>query len=182
MQRIMPMSTSTDSKTALLIHPGESMPGFALPDTTGNIVRLKAFKQRRPLLVALLHSATCPDCRQWLSELASARDDLAYLDVQPLLIFPDNLATLGALQAELHLPGALLSDPRHETLSRYVGAEESFAHQPMLLVAVNRYSYCLDAWLADLPSQWPTLAELLATFAFAEQEDCACGLPIWPDV
>ena len=139
------------------------MPGFALPDTAGNIVRLKAFKQRRPLLVALLHSAACPDCRQWLSELAAARDDLAYLDVQPLLIFPDNLATLRALQAELHLPGALLSDPRHETLSRYVRAEESFAHQPALLVAVNRYSYCLDAWLADQPSQWPTLAEILAT-------------------
>lgn len=182
MQRIMLMSTSADSKTALLIHPGESMLGFALPDTAGNIVRLKAFKQRRPLLVALLHSAECPDCRQWLFELASARDDLAYLDVQPLLIFPDDLATLRALQAELNLPGALLSDPHHETLSRYVGATESFTHQPALLVAVNRYSFCLEVWFANTPSQWPTLAEILAIFTFAEQEDCACGLPIWPDV
>ena len=157
------------------------MPGFALPDSAGNIVRLKAFKQRRPLLVALLHSTACPDCRQWLSELVSARDELAYLDVQPLLIFPDDLATLRALQSELNLPGALLSDPRYETLSRYVGAESS-TRQPALLIAVNRYSYCLDVWLADQPSQWSTLAEMLATFAFAEQEDCACGLPIWPDV
>jgi hypothetical protein len=48
------------------------------------------------------------------------------------------------------------------------------------LIAIGRYNDCLDAWVAAEPSQWPSLAELTATFAFAEQEDCACGLPIWP--
>lgn len=171
--------------TVLLLHPGELMPGIALPDSAGNIVQLKAFKQRRPLLVALLHSAACSDCHRWLSTLAIAHDDLAYFGVQPLLIFPDDPASLRALKAELDLPdlpGLLLSDPQHETLSRYLRAKENASHLPVLLVAVNRYSVCLDAWLADEPSLWPTLAEPLATFALADQDDCACGLPIWPDV
>lgn len=166
---------------AALLHPGQSMPGFALPETDGTIVRLKAFKQRRPVLLALLHSARCPDCRQWLSTLAASRDDLAYLDVLPLLIFPDDLATLRAFRSELALPGKLLSDPDHATLSRFARITAPTPHLPVMLVAVDRYTTCLETWLGDEPAQWPPLTEPLRTFAFAEQEDCACGLPIWPE-
>lgn len=157
------------------------MPGFTLPDTDGNIVRLKAFKQRRPMLIALLHSATCPDCRAWLSGLVAARDELVYRDVQPAIIVPDDLAALRALRTELDPPGVLLSDPQRATLARYLRIEDETARRPVLLVAVGRYSECLDTWVADEPSRWPPLSEPVTTFAFAEQEDCSCGLPIWQD-
>lgn len=174
----------TTPTTSTALRPNQPVPGFALPDADGNIVRLAAFKQRRPVLIALLHSASCAHCRAWLADLNAAREELDYRCVQPLLIFPDDPATLRALCNESNIPGALLSDPAGETRARYLSAEDERDQQerpPVLLMAVGRYNELLEMWVADEPSGWPPLAEPLATFAFAEQEDCACGLPIWPD-
>ncbi|HKT37140.1 MAG TPA: redoxin domain-containing protein [Ktedonobacterales bacterium] len=177
----MPASPdATYATPALLIQPGQTMPGFALPDANAAIIRLRSYRQRRPVLIALLHSATCPDCLAWLSALVPAREELEYLTVQLLLIFPDDSPSLSALQHELALSGKLLSDPCSTARNRYVRSEEPPALPVVALVAVGRYNECLDAWVADEPSQWPSLTEIMATFAFAEQEDCACGLPIWP--
>ena len=169
---------------AATLRANQPVPGFALPDADGALVRLATFKQRRPVLLALLHSATCPHCRAWLANLNADREELAYRCVQPLLIFPDDPATLRVLQDELNIPGALLSDPAGETRARYLGADGKLGQheQPsVLLMAVGRYNELLEMWVAEEPSGWPPLTEPLATFAFAEQEDCACGLPIWPD-
>ena len=160
------------------------VPGFALPDADGLIARLRAFRQRRPVLIALLHSATCPECRAWLSGLQATRGDLASHDVQPLLIFPDDPATLHALAVEYDMSGAFLSDPQGETRARYLhddSVDDEDMCPPAILIAIGRYNDCLNAWIASEPSQWPPLSELIATFAFAEQEDCACGLPSWQD-
>jgi len=115
-----------------------------------------------------------------LSRLSAAREELEYLTVQPLFIFPDDSAALAALQHELHISGSLLSDPNKTTRDSYLRIEEPPASECVALIAIGRYNELLDAWVADEPSHWPSLAELMATFAFAEQEDCACGLPIWP--
>jgi len=177
----MPASSDATSATpTLLLQPRQTMPGFALPDADGAIIRLRSFRQRRPILIALLHSATCADCLAWLSTLAYAREELEYLTAQPLLSFPDDSAALATLQHELAIPGSLLSDPGITTRGSYLRIEEPPAPPCVALVAVGRYNECLDAWVANEPSQWPSLAELMANFAFAEQEDCACGLPIWP--
>jgi len=174
------MPASSDARSALLLQPRQTVPGFTLPDATGAIIRLRAFRQRRPVLLSLLHSTTCSDCRAWLSTLLAAREELEYLTVQPLLIFPDDSATLATLHYELNLPGSLLSDPRKTTRGSYLRIEEPPASECVALIAIGRYNECLDSWVADEPSHWPSLDELMATFAFAEQEDCACGLPIWP--
>jgi hypothetical protein len=115
-----------------------------------------------------------------LSTLSAAREELEYLTVQPLLIFPDDSAALAALQHKLEVPGSLLSDPSETTRGSFLRIEEPPASGSVALIAIGRYNDLLDAWVADEPSHWPSLAELTATFAFAEQEDCACGLPIWP--
>lgn len=174
------MSASSNAGSALLLQHQQTMPGFALPDASGAIIRLRAFRQRRPVLLALLHSVTCSDCRAWLSTLSAAREELEYLTVQPLLIFPDDSAALAALQYELDLPGSLLSDPGKTTRGSYLRTKGPPAPESVALTAIGRYNEILDAWVTTEPSQWPSLAELTATFAFAEQEDCACGLPIWP--
>lgn len=178
------MSSLTNPDTPLAVRLNHPVPGFALPDAEGNIVRLVSFKQRRPVLLALLHSGSCPHCRAWLANLAVARDDLGYFGVQPLLILSDDVPSLHGLQKEVGAPGTLLSDPAGATRARYLRTEDAPSQQRLqsvLLIAVGRYNELLAVWDADEPSGWPPLAEPLATFAFAEQEDCACGLPVWPD-
>jgi peroxiredoxin len=169
------------SSTAVCsLRAGASAPGFALPDSMGTIVRLKAYKQRRPVLLALLHSADCPHCLAWLGQLAAVRGELEDLKVETMLVFPDEPDALRALQCQSDIPARLLSDPLQQVRARYLLAEDSAsAADPVLLVAINRYSYCLDRWLANEPSAWPLLSAPLATFALAEQDDCACGVPIW---
>jgi hypothetical protein len=115
-----------------------------------------------------------------LSTLASTREELDYLRVQPLLVLPDDSDALATLQQELDPPGNLLSDPGHTTRGSLLRVEEPQASECVALIAVGRYNEFLDAWVAAEPSQGPSMADLIATFAFAEQEDCACGLPIWP--
>lgn len=170
-----------DSAVELTIGPGQAMPAFALADAAGDVVRLKSFKQRRPVLVALLHGSSCSQCRNWLATLTRVQGELADLRVQPLLVVPDEVEQLPALQADTGVPGVLLSDPAGETCARFLSASAPSLHMPVVLIAVGQYSTCLEAWVTDEPGHLPTLADVLATFAFAEQEDCACGLPAWPD-
>lgn len=174
------MTSHTEPATSL--RSGQIVPSFALTDMNGEVICLKSYKQRRPVLFAFLHSVSCPECRAWLAELAAARDDLTYRNVLSLLIFPEvSPATLRAFQQEPGYPGKVLADPGHTTLARYIRMAEPTDRPPAVLVAVGRYNELLDMWSADEPSQWPSLRELMTTFAFAEQEDCACGLPAWPE-
>jgi hypothetical protein len=62
------------------------------------------------------------------------------------------------------------------TLSAYLGADVT---RPTLAL-VNRYSVLLSLLPASDADAAPDLDAALRDFAFAEQEDCACGLPIWP--
>ncbi len=93
-----------DSAIRLTISPGQAMPAFALANAAGDIVRLKSFKQRRPVLVALLHGSSCPQCRDWLATVAHVQGELADLRVQPLLVVPDDVEQLPALQAGTGAP------------------------------------------------------------------------------
>lgn len=111
-----------DSAIRLTIGPGQAMPAFALADAAGDIVRLKSFKQRRPVLVALLHGSSCPQCRDWLATVAHVQGELADLQVQPLLVVPDDVEQLPALQADTGAPGVFLSDPAGETRAGFYPA------------------------------------------------------------
>lgn len=170
-----------DSTVELTISPGQAMPAFALPHAAGDIVWLKSFKQRRPVLVALLHGSSCPQCRDWLATVAHVRGELAALRVQPLLVVPDDVEQLPALQADTGAPGVFLSDPTGETRARLLSGNAPTLRTSIVLVAIDQYSTCLEAWVTGEPGHLPTMADVMATFAFAEQEDCACGLPAWPD-
>lgn len=169
-----------DSTVELTISPGQAMPAVALPHAAGDIVRIKSFKQRRPVLVALLHGNSCPQCRDWLATVAHVRGELADLRVQLLFVVPDDVEQLPALQADTSAPGMFLSDPSGETRARFLSGDAPSLRSSVVLIAVDQYSTCLEAWVADEPGHLPTLADVMATFAFAEQEDCACGLPAWP--
>lgn len=126
-----------DSAIRLTIGPGQAMPAFALADAAGDIVRLKSFKQRRPVLVALLHGSSCPQCRDWLATVAHVQGELADLQVQPLLVVPDDVEQLPALQAGTGAPGVFLSDPAGETRARFLSGNAPSLRTSVVLIAVD---------------------------------------------
>jgi peroxiredoxin len=161
---------------------GVSLPAFALPDTSGNVVRLRDFKQRRPVLLAFLRDPASEASRAWLSSLAHERARLDDLRIAVLVIAPSSVEDLRRLQIELDLPFAPpiapLSDAEVAAAEAYLPAETP---APDAIYLADRYNHCLARWLAPDAAQFPPLPRVFTEFAFAEQEDCACGLPAWDD-
>lgn len=160
------------------VRVGGPLPGFTLPNTSGDSTRLWNFKQRRPVLLAVLSDGERADARRWLRSLAERRADLDELDAAVLLVLPEPIERLRALQAALGLSFTLLSDESGAVSRLYsAGGEQEIC---AVMVAADRYLQCLGVWRAPSLDDLPSLEEPLTLLLAAEQEDCGCGLPAWP--
>lgn len=159
---------------------GRSLPMFTLPATTGESVRLWQFKQRRPVLLAVLPAFATSGSRDWLMRLSGERTHLAELDVAVLVIARQPLAQLRQLQAEADMPFTLLADEDGTVTAKYLPAEMG-AEAAGVYVA-DRYLQCLDRWIVADARGLPDPQAMLTPIATADMEDCSCGLPAWPEV
>jgi peroxiredoxin len=160
---------------------GQPLPAFSLPDASGGITLLLDYRQRQPVLVVFLHDTACADCSGWLAALARRRAGRDELRVAALVVASASVAELRGLALELDLPFPLLSDEEGSVARRYsltIGDQHGVA-----VFAANRYGHLLEVWRADEASGLPAPDAALDRIAFAEMEDCGCGLPAWsPDV
>lgn len=154
-------------------------PAFALPDVgrlaDAELVRLRAWRQRRPVLLALLPLAASEQRVAWLRALTARRADLDDAQAVTLTIAEGDRATVGALWRRADTPFPLLADADGATLVAYLGADATLP----ALALVDRYSVLLALLPAATADTAPDLDAALREFAFADQEDCACGLPAW---
>lgn len=174
---------------------GYALPSFSLEDASGRTIRLWDYKQRRPVLLAFVHAGECPCCRAWLATLVERRVLLDELRVVTLVVVPEPVERLGALQAELSAVATVLSDAERAVAARYIPTSlaaalvDGTAHpdrateavgQLVGLYATDRYLHCLGRWFGHDADTLPSLDEPLGEIAFAMQEGCGCSLPIWP--
>ncbi len=173
---------------------GYALPTFSLEDARGSTIRLWDYKQRRPVMLAFLHGADCACCRAWLRTLAERHMLLDELRVVTLVVVPEPVERLGAMQEELGSVAIVLSDAERAVAARYVprvrasrpaeGHERpgmaGAASQPVGLYAADRYLHCLGRWFAEDADALASLDEPLGEIAFAVQEGCGCSLPAWP--
>lgn len=159
---------------------GALAPGFALPDVArpdgAEPTRLRAWRQRRPVLLAFLPEVAGEQRIAWLRALADRRADLDEARAVTLAIVGGDRATVRALWRQADVPFPLLIDADGATLAAYLGAD---ATRPALAV-VDRYNVLITLLLATDATAAPDMDAALRDFAFAEQDDCACGLPAWP--
>ena len=159
---------------------GVLAPAFTLPDATrpaeAELVRLRAWRQRRPVLLALLPEPTSAQTVAWLRALADRAADLDYARAVTLAIVGGDREAVRALWRQADVSFPLLADATGETLAAYLGGNLS---RPALAL-VNRYNTLLTVAPATSSDTAPDLDAALSEFAFAEQEDCACGIPEWP--
>lgn len=166
---------------------GYALPTFSLEDASGSTVRLWDYKQRRPVLLAFIHGGDCTCCRAWLEALVERRALLDELRVVTLVVVPEPVERLDALQAKLRSIAVVLSDVDRAVAARYIPispiaelATESVARLPVGLYAADRYLHCLGRWFAGDADSLPSLDEPLGEIAFAAEEGCGCSLPAWP--
>ncbi|HEU5345784.1 MAG TPA: redoxin domain-containing protein, partial [Ktedonobacterales bacterium] len=140
---------------------GVLAPAFALPDATrpaeAEPVRLRAWRQRRPVLLALLPAAADAEAGEqrvaWLRALAARRDDLDYARAVTLAILGSDREAVRALWRQADVAFPLLADASGETLAAYLGAR----HTLPALALVNRYSVLLALLPAADASAAPDL-------------------------
>jgi peroxiredoxin len=177
---------------------GYALPTFSLGGADGRTIRLWDYKQRRPVLLAFVHATDCACCRVWLRSLLERQAQLDELRVVTLVVVPEPVERLDALQAELGSVASVLSDAERAVTARYIPtaptapvagsvarstrtttATESL-RQLVGLYAADRYLHCLGRWFAEDADTLPSLDEPLGEIAFAVQEGCGCSLPAWP--
>lgn len=91
--------------------PGEPMPPFALPDTTGRIVDLDGLLADGPAIVIFHRGHWCPFCRMSSLALGRAQDRIAALGVRVVAILPDRQPYAGALRDFAGCRFPFLTDP-----------------------------------------------------------------------
>jgi len=159
---------------------GALAPAFALPDVArpedAAPVRLRTWRQRRPVLLALLPTAAGDARLAWLRALDARRADLDEAQVVTLAVVEGEREAIHALALQVDTAFPLLADTTGAALAAYLGTG---ATQPALAL-VDRYSQLL-ALLPPTDAGQPDLDAALCEFAFADQADCACGLPVWPE-
>lgn len=159
---------------------GVLAPAFTLPDAMrpadAEPVKVRAWRQRRPVLLALLPAATSVQSVEWLHTLANRSADLDYARAAVVAIVGGDRDAARALWRQADVSFPILYDADGAILAAYLGAN---ATQPALAV-INRYNVLLALLPAADAESAPDLDTALREFAFAEQEDCACGLPAWP--
>lgn len=170
--------TKPVSETALRC--GKLAPAFTLSDVArpadAEPIRLRAWRQRRPVALALLPLAAGEQRLIWLRALAARRADLDDAQAVTLAIADGPSADLLALWRQAAVCFPLLCDADGATLASYLGPAATLP----ALALIDRYNALIALVPASDASAAPNLDAALRDFAFAEQQDCACGLPAWP--
>ena len=172
----------THATPATAARCGTLAPAFALPDVArpadAPLVRLRAWRQRRPVLLALLPAAAGAQRIAWLRALAAQRVELEEARAVTLAIAEGERAAVADLWRQADNPFPVLADADGATLAAFLGA--GWAAQPPTLALVNRYNVLIATLPAASRDAAPDLDAALREFAYAEQEDCACTIPAWP--
>ncbi|MBF6590318.1 MAG: redoxin domain-containing protein [Ktedonobacterales bacterium] len=170
-----------DARAAHLPRVGQRLPAFALPSTSGAVVRVRAYTQRQPVLLAFTHGrgrgdVGCLACAEWLRRLAGARAAVEEVGAALLIVVPEPVGWARRLQDALDLAFPPLADADGTVAAIYVPSPSAVA-----VYAADRYGYCLARWVATEAAELPSPDAALVPVRDAEQGDCGCGLPAWPD-
>lgn len=165
-----------DTTTSAGASCGVLAPDFRLRDVArpaeSSPVRLRAQRQRRPVVLALLPGEHPARNERWLRALAERADDLTYYEAAIYVVAAEDEARrlLGAVDVTF----PLLADTDGVTLAAYLGASVAPA-----LAIVDRYSRLAALLRASDEASTPDLDAAVRELGFADQQDCACTLPAW---
>ena len=133
----------TDDMADIRLNEGDANPGFALPDSTGTMVRPEDFAGRR-LVVYFYPAAFTPGCT---TEACDFRDNLASLQAAGVAVVgvsPDSVERLAEWAEAEQLQFPLLSDEDHAVAEAW-GAWGTKVVNGEERVGLIRSTFVLDA-------------------------------------
>jgi peroxiredoxin Q/BCP len=125
------------------LSPGDTAPGFTLPDADGKDVSLADCKGKR-VIVYFYPAAMTPGCTKEACDFRDSLSSLAAAGVAVLGISPDAPAKLAKFRDKEGLTFPLLSDPDHAVEEAY-GAYGEKKLYGKVTVGVIRSTFVIDA-------------------------------------
>ena len=137
------------------------VPPLTARTAEGKIVRAWDYKQKRPLVIAFLHS-DCALCAAWLEQFAASAAGLAEREAVALLIYAE---TPPRKAAELAPPLIAASDATGHSHRAFLG-REAFSPAGLGRVGVfvtDRYGELYGQWIGRDAGELPAQNEILDT-------------------
>lgn len=153
----------------LKLEVGQIIPAFTLPGADGMPHSPWDYKQREHLLLLFTRESTTSETRGLLRAFARQYASFREEECAVLAISPDTVIVNLGTQEELHLPFALLADPKGEVIGRYVGYTEGGRRQVSFVVSIvlaDRYSALYQQWVAEREADLPAIEELLESLRY----------------
>ena len=153
----------------LKLEVGQIIPAFTLPGADGMPHSPWDYKQREHLLLLFTRESTTSETRGLLRAFARQYASFREEECAILAISPDTVIVNLGTQEELHLPFALLADPKGEVIGRYVGYTEGRRRQVSFVVSIvlaDRYSALYQQWVAEREADLPAIEELLESLRY----------------
>ena len=158
--------SNTNQQRDPQLEPGQLIPAFTLPGADGMPHSPWDHKQREHLVILFPRSTTTSETKGLLRTFAQQYTDFREEECAILAITPDTVIVNLQAQEALHLPFALLADPKGAVISRYTSWDNS-DHIPLLsIVLADRYGVLYQQWIAENEAELPTIAELLASLQY----------------
>jgi len=165
---------------------GQIIPAFTLPGADGMPHSPWDYKQREHLLLFFTRSSTTSETRGVLRAFAQQYASFREEECAILAISPDTVIVNLGTQEELHLPFALLADPKGEVIARYAGrtkeVQRADTRSPTLLnsaptditlypniVLADRYGALYQQWVTENEADLPPIKELLESLRYLDK-------------
>ena len=152
---------------------GQIIPAFTLPGADGMPHSPWDYKQREHLLLLLIRGSTTSETRGLLRAFARQYASFREEECAILAISLDTVIVNLGTQEELHLPFALLADPKGEVIGRFVEYTEEGRQtgtgqdsSVVSIVLADRYGALYQQWVAEREADLPGIEELLETLRY----------------
>lgn len=162
----MSQSEQQEQPLVPLLPPNQVIPAFALPGADGTPHSPWEYKQRENLAIVFTRSSTYSETRGILRTFAYHYVDFREELCAILAVTPDTVIVNLQSQHDLHVPFALLADPRAEVISRYTAWDSKTRSLTPCIVLTNRYGALYQQWFAENEAALPPISELLAALQY----------------
>lgn len=139
------------------------LPYFKLPDARGREIVSWDFRQRKPLVIALVHDESCAICQAWLAQAERRAESMRQCGGALLVIAP----TLREHFTQTSMSFYWLVDAQSALLEKLRAQAIAHTHTPVLIV--DRYGEIAEV-LETSPHVFPPEEKLLEALEFVERQ------------
>jgi peroxiredoxin len=107
------------SNESFIAELGKKAFDFALPDVSGNVVRLSDFENKNHVLLVFVRGDWCPTCHMMIRIYEKNREKFAEKEVMAIGIGPDKTEVNVKMMERLGWKNMLLSDAEQEVTKKY---------------------------------------------------------------